>query len=191
MAKKINRDISVIKYRSLPLQEYEKETENDVFYYPNSFSFYWIKLEKVTTKKLTKEFKKLIEHLNFDELIILGQINKPWISKFTRRRKDYKQLIKAIKYFDSIKVRKKFNGAIQISTNEIKDFIPNFYTITVCDSGFSDYYLTDTNESLLFHIHYSGEIKILTLNKEIEKKLGYAINETEFVDSFFEGTDRI
>lgn len=191
MPKKIDRNIALIKFRTLPLQEYDKETDTDVFYYPKAVSFHWVKLKKVTKKKLTLEFKKLIQKLEINELIILGQINKPWISNYTRKRKDYKSLTKTIDYFDSLKMNKKFNGAIQISIDEIEEFTPYFYTITACDGGFSDYYITDINENILFHIHYSGEIKILTLNDETKKKLKSIISETNFIDSLMEGTDRI
>ena len=42
--KKIKRDICLIKYIKLPLAEYEKETDSDVFYYPECNYIYWIKL---------------------------------------------------------------------------------------------------------------------------------------------------
>lgn len=191
MPKKISRNISLITYRNLPLQEYDKGIDEDVFYYPKIFSSHWIKLKKTTNKKLTIEFKKLITRLKFKELIIFGQINKPWISKSTQKRRDYKPLIRAIEYFDSIKVRNKFNGAVKISANEINDFILHLYIITKCDSGFYDYHITDINENILFNIHYSGEIHILTLNRKTQKNLRCALTETNFIDSLRDETDRI
>ena len=191
MPTKIKRDIALIKFRKLPLQEYDKENDTDIFHYPKSYAYYWIKLEKTTNKRMTVEFKKLIQSLDIKSLVVLGQINKPWISKFTRERKDYKSLTKAIEYFASIKVGKKFNGALKFSIKEIDQFISKFYTITICDGGFFDYYLTDIDENILFHIHYSGEIKILTLKEEIQEKLSVAITNTKFIDAFRKGTDRI
>jgi hypothetical protein len=191
MATKVNRDIALIRFRKLPLLEYDDKIDTEVFYYPKSYSFHWIKLEKLTNKRLTNEFKKLVQLLDIETLIILRQINKPWISKFTRERRDYKALTKTIKYFKSVKIDKKFNGAITIPTEEIDVFIPNFYTLTRCDSGFSDFYITDVGENLLFHIHYSGEIKILTLKKETEERLRRSLAQTKFIDALREGTDRI
>ena len=188
---KIRRDIALINFRNLPLQEYDEENDAEIFYYPKSYFFYWIKLEKPSSKKIAIEFKKLIQSLGFKSLVILGQINKPWISKFTSERNDYKALSKTVEYFASIKIGKKFNGALKISLQEIDEFVANFYTITKCDSGFYDYYITDIDENLLFHIHYSGEIKILALNKEILEKLTSAMTSTKFVDALREGTDRI
>lgn len=171
--------------------EYDDKIDTEVFYYPQSYSFHWIKLENLTNKTLTNEFKKLVQLLNIETLIILGQVNKPWISKLTRERRDFKALTKAIKYFKSVNIGKKFNGAITIQTEEIDVFISHFYTLTRCDSGFSDFYITDVSENLLFHIHYSGEIKILTLTKKTEERLRPSLAQTKFIDALREGTDRI
>jgi len=48
MATKVNRDIALIRFRKLPLLEYDDKIDTEVFYYPRSFSFHWIKLEKLT-----------------------------------------------------------------------------------------------------------------------------------------------
>jgi hypothetical protein len=191
MATKVNRDIALIRFRKLPLQEYDDKIETEVFYYPKSYSFHWIKLEKLTNKTLTSEFKKLVQLLDIKTLIILGQINKPWISKFTEKRRDYKALTKTINFFKSVKIGKKFNGAITIQTEEIDVFISHYYTLTRCDSNFSDFYITDASENLLFHIHYSGEIKILTLTKKTKERLRRSVAQTKFIDALREGTDRI
>jgi hypothetical protein len=188
---KITRDIALIRFRKLPLREYDNKNETDIFHYPEFISFYWIKLEKPTNKKLTMEFKKLIKLLSIEKLVVLGQVNKPWISEHIRGRQDFKTLTKTIEYFKLIKIKKKFNGALEVSREEIDIFIPNFYTLTICDSSFSDYYITDKGENILFHIHYSGEIKILTLTKEIQEKLSSIVSKTKFVDALRDATDRI
>jgi len=191
MPVKISRDIALIKFRKLPLREYDEINDIEIFHYPKYFSFHWIKLEKPTNKKLTTEFKRLIQLLGVEKLVVFGQINKPWISGFTRERNDLKSLTKAIEYFTSISIKKKFNGALELYTKEIDTFISNFYTLTACDSGFSDYYIIDVDQTILFHIHYSGEIKILTLNKDIQKKLSSHIAKTKFIDALRERTDRL
>lgn len=85
--KKIKRDIFLIKYRKLPLLEYEKETDSDIFYYPECNYIYWIKLEKDNPQKLITEFIKLLDLFEFKKFIFLGSINKPWISKITKKEK--------------------------------------------------------------------------------------------------------
>ena len=191
--KKIKRDIFLIKYRKLPLLEYEKETDSDIFYYPECNYIYWIKLEKDNPQKLITEFIKLLDLFEFKKFIFLGSINKPWISKITKKRKDYKPLIKTLKYFSYIKVNNKFNGGIEIDKDYIKDFLKNFYTITRCDGGFFDYYFSDINQNILFYLHYSGEFKILPLTDDVNDKFLEIIKKTNFVDALRNesDTDRI
>lgn len=182
---KIKRDLALIQFRNLPLQEYDESTETELVYYPKTYSCYWIKLEDAKSKHLATEFKKMIRLLAIDNLIVMGQINKPWISKRTRARKDFRPLIKSVAYFEQIGIGRKFNGAIQVSTKEIKDFVTHLYVITKCDAACFDYHMMDAAENLLFHIHYSGEIQILTLNEAIIAPLKSVLQQTKFT-----GVDR-
>lgn len=191
MIKKIKRDICIIKYRSLPLTEYEKETDSDAYHYPNIKSAYWLKLEKDSPKNLRNQFIKLIKNLEIENLIILGEMNKPWISKLTSKSKDYKPLFKSLEYFKSQKITTKFNGALELHIDDLETFFPHFYTITRCDGGFFDYRMIDKNQNIIFYLHYTGEIKIMILNKKFEKKVLKEIKKTDFIDSMRTNSDRI
>lgn len=191
MIKKIKRDICIIKYRSLPLFEYDKETDSDVYYCPEIKYSYWLKLEKDSPKKLKNQFIKLVKNLEIENLIILGEINKPWISKFTSKRTDYKPLIKSLEYFKSQKITTSFNGGLGLNTNDLDTFFPHFYTITRCDGGFFDFYMIDEKQNFLFYLHYTGEIKIMILDKKFEKKVLKEIKKTDFIDSMQQNSDRL
>lgn len=191
MLKKIKRDICIIKYRNLPLLYYDKKNDTDIYYYPEFKSFYWIRLKNNSSKKVVFELIKLIRNLKIDHLIFLNVYNKPWISKFTSERKDYKLLIKALEYFKSYKIGKRFNGGVLINTQNLKRFFIHFYTLTQCDGGFCDYYFMDEKQTVLFYLHYSGEIKVLTLNENMDKAFIRMVNKTKFIDSFRDNTDRI
>lgn len=191
MPLKIKRDLALIQFRNLPLQEYDENTETEVVYYPKTYSCYWLKLENEQKYALAAEFKKLTRLLAIENLIVLGQINKPWISKRTSARQDFKPLAKAVAYFEQIGVGRKFNGAIRVSVKEINDFVAHFYVITKCDAAFFDYHMMDAAENLLFHIHYSGEIQILTLNKAIIEHLKAVIPQTKFIDVGRAGTSKL
>jgi hypothetical protein len=191
MVKKISRDICLIKYRKLPLFEFEKESDEEVRYYPKINSFYWLKLNKNSEKNIIKEIVSLLKKLNIENLVFLGEMNKPWISKFTESRKDFKVLTKAIEYFKSHKIEKRFNGGVKVDSEDFEDFFENFYTITKCDGGFSDFNFVDENENFIFYIHYSGELKVLTLNPKSNKDFLINIMKTKFIDSERENTTRI
>lgn len=191
MIEKISRDICIIKYRKLPLCEYEKAIDDDICYYPEIHSFYWLKLNKEFEKKLASQIVLLTENLNIHKLIFLGRMNKPWISKFTESRKDYKPLMKAVEYFKKHKIEKRFNGGVKVENKELKNFIKNFYVVTRCDGGFFDFNFMDENENYLFYIHYSGELKVLILNENANEEFLKKIKETNFIDSERESTDRL
>ncbi|MBS7787663.1 hypothetical protein KIH23_10170 [Flavobacterium sp. CYK-55] len=191
MIEKISRDICIIKYRKLPLCEYEKVTNSNVYYYPEIHSFYWLKLQKEFEKKLPSQIILLTRNLNIDKLIFLGAMNKPWISKLTESRKDYKPLIKAVEYFKSHKIEKRFNGGVKVENKEMENFIRNFQIVTECDGGFFDFNFIDENENYLFYIHYSGELKILVLNENANTNFLKNIIQTKFIDSERENTNRI
>lgn len=180
MIERISRDICIIKYRKLPLAEYEKSTNDDIFYHPKIHSLYWLKLPKELEKKLPSQLVSLTKTLNIGKLIFLGAINKPWISKFTESRKDFKLIIKAIEYFKSHKIEKRFNGGVKVEQGELENFIKYFQVITECDSGFFDFNFIDENENYLFYIHYSGELKVLTLNENANIEFLKNINKTKF-----------
>jgi hypothetical protein len=191
MIEKISRDICLIKYRKLPLCEYDKVSDDDINFQPEIHSFYWLKLEKEFEKKLPNQIVLLAESLEIDKLIFLGEMNKPWISKFTESREDYKPLIKAIEYFKIHKIEKRFNGGVKVENNEFENFIKHFYIITRCDGGFFDYNFIDENENYLFYLHYSGELKVLTLNEIANTNFLKAIKQTKFINSERESTNQI
>lgn len=191
MIEKITRDICLIKYRKLPLCEYDKVNDNDVNFDPEIHSFYWLKLEKEIEKELLNQIVLLAKKLEINELIFLGEMNKPWISKFTESRKDYKPLVKAIEYFKIHKIEKRFNGGVKIEYNELENFIKHFYTITRCDGGFFDYNFIDENENYLFYLHYSGELKVLTLNDIANTHFLKVIKQTKFINSERESANQI
>ncbi|WPO81930.1 hypothetical protein SD427_14295 [Chryseobacterium sp. JJR-5R] len=190
MLTKIQRDICIIEYRKFPLIAYDKETDTEVYYYPEYDYFYWIKPEKQSSKRLISELIKLLEKLRLENLIFLGADNKPWISKFISNR-NKKPLLKTIEYFKSHKINNKFNGGVLMDLKDLKEFLPHFYTITKCDGGFLDYYFMDKKQNIIFYLHYRGEIKVHPLNNMINKKFLEIIKEMKFVDSFREDTDRI
>lgn len=93
---KIKRDICLIKYRNLPLIEYEKETDSDIYYFPKTEYFYWIKLEKENSKTLISELVKLLKLLELKTFIFLNAKNKSWISKQTENEKILNLLLKVL-----------------------------------------------------------------------------------------------
>lgn len=194
MIKKLDRDYCIIKFRNLPLHHYDKKTESDTFYNPKNKGFYWIKLpesKKDNSKELIDELIKLISNLEIENLIFLDEINKPWISKFTSERKDFKKLKEALKYFDSNKIWTKFNGGVLVNKKDLKEFLVHFYIVTQCDSSFFSYNFIDEDQKIIFYIHHSGEVSIKTLDEKINSEFLTQVKKTKFIDSNRQNTNRI
>lgn len=189
MIEKISRNICLIKYRKLPLCEYDKSIGDDVNFHPDIYSIYWLKLED--ENELPNQLLLLTKMLGVDELVFLRENNKPWISKFTESRQDYKPLIKAVEYFKKHAIEKRFNGGVKVGISKLGEFIENFYMITRCDGGFHDFNFIDENENYLFYIHYSGELKVITLNKNANTLFLKQIDKTNFIDCEREHSNRI
>ena len=181
MIENISRDICLIKYRSLPLCEYDKKIDDDIHYYPKKYSSYWLKLVDESNTELSKEIISLIKSLNINHLIFFGETNKPWISNSTAKRRDLKKLINAVEYFKSHKIEKKFNGGVKVEIRDLYKFLQNFIIITESDGGFYDFNFIDEEENYLFYIHYSGELKLETLNENSNIDFLKYINETQFI----------
>jgi hypothetical protein len=188
--KKIKRDICLITFRNLPLSAYDKKNDSDVFYYPDLVAVYWMKIEDDKAKVLIEQLINLFELLNFEKFIFMNTQNKAWISKLTKKRKDFKPLIKTVNYFKSIQVGTSYNGGLEVKRRKMLEFLPHFYRITRADSGFFEYHFTDIHQNIIFYLHYSGQLKVMFLNKVIQEKFNLAIIKTKFVDTLSERADR-
>lgn len=196
MPEKIARDVCYIKYRSFPLRAFDSSDENNqIYYYPKVHSKYWIALEtkssKILAKLLSDELSQLFKSLNVEKLIFFGDYDRPWISKFTENRDDYKPLIEAVSYFKNIKIGNRFKGGIKVKLEELTEFIVHFYVLTKCDASFSCYHFMNEEQSILGFIHYSGEVQIMTLNGSIDDLFRNKIVSTKFIDTLRNNSDRL
>lgn len=189
--KLINRGLALVKYRNFPLLAFEEDLDDYFSYCPEYVGFYWIKLKEENDTVLIDELLKLLNFFKTEELIFLGQIDKPWISKPMSKRFSSVIYNKAIRFFKSNDIWTKFNGAVKIEKESFNEFLTHFFTLTKFEAYFWDHYFSDEHQNILFSIHYSGEIQVFTLNEEINKSFLSFVKNTEFIDSFKKDTDRL
>ena len=189
MIKLIDRDLVLVKYRKFPLLAYDETLDEDIFYCPEYVGFYWIKLKEENDTVLIEELLKLLNFFETEELIFLGQIDKPWISKPMSKRFRFVAYNKAIRFFKNNGIWTNFNGAVKIEQEDFKEFLTHFFTLTKFEGYFWDHYFSDESQNILFSIHYSGEIQVLTLNEETNDNFLSFVKKTEFIDSFRKDTD--
>ena len=195
MLTKIKRQDCLGKFPIFPQREYDKSNDEEVIFYPKIHSLYWLKLESKSSiglaKKLATEITSLFAKLNIDKLIFLGDTKYPWITKLSAERTDYKLLTNALTYLTKNKIGRRFNGAIEVDISELFIFIQHFYIMTKCDASFAYFHFMDKGQNLIGYIHYSGDLRIDTLNKKSDTTFLKAIKTTKFQDEHRKGSSRI
>ena len=191
MIKLINRDLALIKYRNFPLLAYDETLEENIFYCPECIGSYWIKLKDENNTVLIDELLRLLYSFEAEELIFLGQIDKPWISKPMSKRFGLAIYNKAIRFFKNNDIWTKFNGAVKVQREDFRVFLSHIFTLTKFEAYFWDYYFSDESQNILFSIHYSGEIQVLTLNEETNNNFLFFVKNTEFINSSRNDTNKL
>ena len=195
MLTKIKRQDCLTQFPKFPQREYDKLKDEEVFSYPKIHSLYWLKLQSKSSRGLTKilatELTDLFKKLNIDRLIFLGDTKYPWISKLSAERTDYRPLTNALTYLTENKVGRQFNGAIEVDISELFVFIQHFYIMTMCDASFAYFHFMDKGQNLIGYIHYSGELRVDTLNKKTDNLFLKVIKTTKFQDEHRDGSNRI
>jgi hypothetical protein len=195
MLTKIKRQDCLNKFPKFPQRDYDKSKDEEVFSYPKIHSSYWLKLESKSSrgfaKMLATEIKGIFEKLNIDKLVFLGDTKYPWISKSSAERTDYNPLTNALTYLTENKIGRRFNGAIEVDISELIVFLQHFYIMTRCDASFAYFHFMDKGQNLIGYIHYSGELRVDTLNKKTDNSFLKVIKTTRFQDEHREGSSRI
>lgn len=184
MLTKIKRQNCLNKFQKLPQREYDKLTDEEIFSYPKVQTFYWLKLDlksyRGLANKLATEITNLFKKLNIDTVIFPGGTKYPWISKLSAERDDYKPLTDALSYLVANKIGRRFNGAIEVDISELYIFIQHFYLMRKCDAFFAYFHFMDDGQNLIGYIHYTGELRIDTLNKRTDSLFLETIKTTKF-----------
>lgn len=186
MLVKVKRQDCLNIFPNFPLREYNPKTDEEKFFYPKVYATIgWLTLNLKSKRGLTKllaiELAQLIKNLGYDKLIFLGDTNQYWISKLSLERDDYKLLKEALEYLMNNKVGRKFNGALEVEQAELFAFLKYFYCLTKCDASLPYFHFMDKGQNIIGYIHYTGEVRIDTLNNDTAKKVSTLISKTNFV----------
>ena len=183
---KIKRQDCLDKYPKFPLREYDFRKDEEEYYYPKVFKSYVLTLHskslKGHTKLLASELSNLTKKLNFTSLIFLGDNKNYWLTKLSLERNDYKLLVDALNYFLDNKVRKRFNGGLEVDNHALSTFIKHFYCLVRCDASLPYFHFMDKEQSFLGSICQYGNLHFDTLNKKADELLKKALIGSQFVN---------
>jgi hypothetical protein len=177
---KLNREDCLSKYPSLPLRTYDRDEDEEIFHYPKVFKSYILTLASKSFKghvrQIGVELIKLIKELGYDNLIFLGDTELAWLYQDN----DYKPAKEAQQYLVDHKIGRRFNGALQVDSSELLQFVKHLSWLTRCNASLPYFHFTDDGQNFIGHICKYGNLHIDTLNKATDNLLKVCLDNTNF-----------
>ncbi|QIL41856.1 hypothetical protein G7074_22870 [Pedobacter sp. HDW13] len=180
MIKQIKRKKCIKAYPIFPQRTYNKEIEDYDCFYPNTFASHILTLKSKTYRKYLKalgeELSKLLDALELDALIFLGDEKLAW--RF--REGKYKTFKKGMDFFTKSGIKKDFKGGLIVNKASLPQFIKHFVDL-VRTNGIVQYiYFIDKCQSILGSFCNVGNIHIDLMNKNSNELFQSAICSTKF-----------
>jgi hypothetical protein len=181
MLNQIPRQEAIAKFQNFPLRHYDYEEDDYIFNYPKVYASIILTLNsksyKGHIKLLSTEIISLAKNLGFDNFTFLGDEDIPWL----KRLKTYENFQESLQYFVDNKVKKRFNGALQVGITEIPIFIKHLAWL-VRTNGIMPYvFFIDPGQTIIGDICQYGNLHISALNRTAHRNLKNAIAKTQFV----------
>ena len=177
---KIDRQEAIKEFAIFPLRYYDSKKDKDVLKSPKIFANYVLTLPSKSfrghQKLLATQIAFLIEKIGYKHLIFLGDIDIPWL----KRLNTYNNFQEALLYFVDKKIGKRFNGALEVSINELQIFIKNLSWLVRTNGILPYVHFTDPGQNIVANICQYGNVHISTKNKTADKLFNDIINESKF-----------
>lgn len=176
MLTKIRRQDCLTQFQTFPLRSYNREKDEEEFYYPKVYKSYILTLPSKSFKghvtALGQEVVKLAKAFQSDTLVFLGDTELPWLNQSN----NYKPAKEAQEYLTGKKIGKRFNGALQVDTSELPIFVKHLAWLTRCNAALPYFHFINEQQSIVGNICQYGSLHLETLN-ELSDKLLYAFVE--------------
>lgn len=180
MLLKIKRQQAIDQYPILPLSRYDEEQDELIFTSPRVFANYKLALPAKSFRGLQKilgtEITLLAKSLGADQLIFMGDSDLAWL----RRWGQYENFQQAMQYLADHKVGKRFNGALQVSLDELPTFIKHLSWLVRTNGVVQYVHFTDPGQQVMANICQYGNLHISTKNQEADKLFKEIIPKSKF-----------
>ncbi len=195
---KVKRQDCLDRYQAFPLQNFDYGKDEYDFYYPEIYESYILTLPsksfKGHVKYLAAALTKLAKALGTGTLIFLGDTERPWLYQTN----DYKPVKEAQEYLATKKIGKRFNGALQVDTTELRTFIPHLAWLSRCNAALPYFHFIDERQNIVGSICTYGNLHLDTMNEESDRLLIAFVKDSglQFTDrngcyNFFGNTSAI
>ncbi|MGM9475722.1 hypothetical protein ACS5PU_04795 [Pedobacter sp. GSP4] len=180
MIKQIKRKECLKKYPIFPQRNFNKDTEDYDYLYPDRFSNYVLALKSETYKKhlknLGKELLLLCTALKSSKFIFLGDEKLAW--RF--REGKYKNFKKGMEYLASEGIKKTFAGGLIVGEGDMVQFVKHL-TVLISVNGIIPYvHFTDESQHIVGSICKDGNIHITTVDSVSDNLFMHAVSATKF-----------
>lgn len=173
---KIKRQDCLIKYPVFPLRSYDDEKEEEVFFYPHIFKSYVLtlpaRLFEERINHLGPALAALAKSLYADSLLFLGDTQTPWLYQVN----NYKPVKAALEYLASQKIRKRFNGALEVNVSELPLFVVHLAWLTRCNAALPYFHFINKEQNIIGSICKHGNIHLDPLNESADEHIQLFLN---------------
>lgn len=174
MIKKIPRKIFLKKNPDFPVASYYRNK----YFFPQTYNNYILYAEGRSTigicRNVSIGLSVLIKKLEFRELSFLGDTTSPWLF----RDHDYKPVKQGLDYLIQHKISKSFNGAIQVDSIDVLEFLKHIFWLVRCNGIVFTPHFSDQDFNALISICQYGNIHFCTMNEEVDVAFNRAILDT-------------
>jgi hypothetical protein len=177
---KIDRQEAITNFPILPLRHYDKKKDEEVFNSPQVFASYILTLPSKSyrghQKLLGAQITELVKNIGYDHLIFLGDIDIAWLRRFDT----YENFQKELQYLADNKVGKRFNGALQVDTNELPTFLKHLSWLVRTNGVLPYVHFTDPGQNIVGEICQYGNLHISTKTKAADKRFKDIVTNSRF-----------
>jgi hypothetical protein len=178
---KIDRQDAIDRFSDLPLRHYDRKQDEDIFNYPRVFANYVLTLPsksyKGHIKLLGTQLVLLANNLGYDNFVFLGDLDIPWL----RRLNTYEVFQESLKYLVENKIKKRFNGALQVDLHELPVFIKHLAWLVQTNGILPYVHFIDFGQNLIGNICQYGNLHISTKNEAADRKFKKAVEKSAFI----------
>ncbi len=164
MIKKISRNRCYLLYPKFP----STFNVSDQFTYPELYENYILttasKSARGHAKNMAVALQQLIENMKIPSLIFMGDTAAAWLSQ----ENDYAPVKEAMDFLEANKTGKKFNGGLQINTENLHLFIPHLFWLVRCNAALPIFYLMNEEQTILANFCQYGNLHFSALNKRAD-----------------------
>lgn len=186
---KIARQKAIDTFPILPVRYYNPKEDEEVFNNPKVFANYVLTLPsksfKGHQKLLGTQLVNLAKSFGCDKLIFLGDTGIAWL----KRLNTHDTFLEALQYLVDKKIGKRFNGALQVDTEELSTFITHLCWLVRTNGILQYVYFTDPAQNFTGNICQYGNLHISTKNNAADTRFKKIISKSQF--TFLTGTNCI